>query len=225
MRDHFLLRSQMNEVFREIQKAGFDPVQFTWEEHHAGEGEGLPVHRLVHQPSGFFFTFDISDVTYSPGYEARVETLEARDWLSKLSKVPVWLRHLKRETDAPDLWSTLSQEKELLTTESSDVGNTPFTTVERDRITLVVNEIRAYLITTDIPSGETFRSVNAKLDYLLDASIRLGRIHWKDIFVSTVIGIAVQLSLSGDQTHEFLRFTGQLLRQLLGPVLTLPTPP
>ena len=215
----------MNEVFREILKAGCDPVQFTWEEYHVGESAGLPLHRLVHQPSGFFFTFEINDVTYSPGYEARVETLEARDWLSKLSKVPVWLRHLKRETDAADLWNTLAEEQALLTAESFKVGNTPFTTVERERITLVVSEIRAYLITTDVLSDETFRSVNAKLDYLLDASIRLGRIHWKDIFVSTVIGIAVQLSLSGEQTHEFLRFTGQLLRRLLGPAFALPLPP
>jgi hypothetical protein len=101
---HLLLKSQMNDVFRAIQKEGFDPIEFKWEERDVGKQDILLIHRLIHEPSSYFFSFDISGVTYSPGLERRTETLGVRDWHSKLIKVPVWLRYLKREHEAPDLW-------------------------------------------------------------------------------------------------------------------------
>jgi hypothetical protein len=219
MSDYYLLlKSQMNDVFRA------DPVEFKWEEIDVGEQDVLLIHRLIHEPSGYFFSFDISDVTYSPGVERRSETFDARDWPSKLIKVPIWLRYLKREHEAPDLWGTLAQERDLLGSVATESDNSVFTAAEQEKIRLVINEIRAYVISSYNPTPEALRSLNSKLDYLIDGSKRLGRIHWKDIFVSTMIGIAVQLSLPGDQTHELLRFVGQLLRQILGAVLSLPTP-
>jgi hypothetical protein len=119
--------------------------------------------------------------------------------------VPTWLGNLKREIVAPDLCGSLAAERSLLdSSEPSTNANTPFTETEQKQIKVAVEELRAYIAKTQTLSEESALTVNAKLDYLISASKQLGRIHWKDIFVSTLIGIAWQLALPGPDFHDFI---------------------
>ena len=101
-------------------------------------------------------------------------------------------------------------------TEPSSDANTPFSETEQRQIEVAVEELRAYITKTHSVGEESFRKINAKLDYLISAAKQLGRIHWKDILVSTLIGIAWQLSLPVTDFHDFISFSAQIFRQLLG---------
>ena len=133
-----------------------------------------------------------------------------------------WLEYLKREVEAPDLWASLAQEQEMLGVEPAEAVNTPFNAEEQAQIKQGVDQLRSYLTDTYSLAGENLRVVNAKLDYLIGASKELGRVHWKDIFISTVISIAWQLALPAPGFHDMFRFAGQILRHVLGPLTSLP---
>ena len=88
---------------------------------------------LKHTPSeDYFFTFVIAsnglnDAHYSPGEETVVAYRVAGNWAVQLSFVEKWLTNLKREVQAPDLWSLLSEQTALVQAASIDTPNTPFT--------------------------------------------------------------------------------------------------
>lgn len=224
MTDYRLLKSQKNEVFLLIQEAGLSPFEFGLEECTEENENGVKFHshRLVHKPSTYALTFGEGFVTYSPGAK-RPTSWEARpNWSGMLEAVQRWLGYLKREVEAPDLWAALAEEQELLHAETSEGLNTPFNAEEQAQIKQGVDQLRTYLTNTYSLAGENLRVVNAKLDYLIGASKELGRVHWKDIFVSTVIGIAWQLALPAPGFHDMFRFAGQILRHVLSPLTSLP---
>jgi hypothetical protein len=86
-----------------------------------------------------------------------------------------------RVIHAPDLWASLPQENELLSIDPAEAVNTPFTADEQVQIKKTIEEIRAYITSTYTISSEPLAKVNRKLDYLIDASRRVGRIDWKTI--------------------------------------------
>ena len=45
-------------------------------------------------------------------------------------------------------------------------------------------------------------NINSKLDYLVDRSQKLGRIDWKNIFVATIINVAIILALNPQQARS-----------------------
>lgn len=72
-------------------------------------------------------------------------------------------------------------------------------------------------------SPEPLATVNRKLDYLIEASTRLGRIDWKNIFVGSLVGLALQqLIPAGPALGELFRVAGHLLRNVLGGLTSPP---
>lgn len=125
--------------------------------------------------------------------------------------------------EAPDLWGSLAQERELLGSEPAEAVNTPFNADERSQIKRAIDEIRVYITTTYSLTDEPLRRVNAKLDYLIDASTRLGRIDWKNLFVGALFSLALQqLSPTGPGLRELVVTAGHLLRHILGGIISPP---
>jgi hypothetical protein len=226
--DYRLLKSQKNEILTLIQQAALDPMEFEWQEREETEtyshGEvTLHFHRLIHKPSGYAALFGENFLSYSPGSQSPNETESKIGWTGKRAAVVHWLVYLTREIEAPDLWGSLSQEQELLSIEPAEAVNTPFTSDEQAKIKSAIEEIRVYITSTYSLAGEPLAKVNRKLDYLIDASTRLGRIDWKNIFVSALISLALQqLSPSGPSLRELFAAAGHLLRHVLGGVISPP---
>jgi hypothetical protein len=134
-----------------------------------------------------------------------------------------WLTYLKREINTPGLWGSLAEERELFSAEPAGAVNAPFNAEEQGQIKRAIDEIRVYITTTYTLAGEPLRRVNAKLDYLIDASTRLGRIDWKNTFVGTLLSLALQhLSPSGPSLRELFAAAGHLLRCVWGSVISPP---
>jgi hypothetical protein len=224
--DYRLLKTQKNEILNIIMDYGLDPIEFEWEE--LERSQGYPIgeetfHRLIHKPSGYSALFGQNFLSYSPGPESPTETEHRLDWGGKRSAVYRWLTYLKREVEAPDLWASLSQEQALLSLEPAEATNTSFTPDEQRQVKQAIEEIRIYITTTYTLESEPLARINRKLDYLIDASTRLGRIDWKNLFVGALISLALQqLPSSGPGVRELIAAAGHLLRHVLGSVLAPP---
>ena len=229
MTDYRLLKTQKNEVLLLIQEAGFSPIEFGFEECTEEEEDalGAPIelhfHRLVHQPSNYALLFGKGFVTYSPGANTQ-ESWEARpNWSGMLDSVQRWLGYLKREVEAPDLWAALAEEQELLGAEPAEAVNTPFNAEEQVQVKRAIEEIRVYITATHTLEAEPLAEINRKLDYLIDASTRLGRKDWKIICVGILVTLAIpQLTPSGPGVRELFAIAWHLLRHVLGSVISPP---
>ena len=225
MTDYRLLKSQKNEVFLLIQEAGLSPFEFGLEECTEENENGVEFHshRLVHKPSTYALTFGEGFVTYSPGAK-RLTSWEARpNWSGMLEAVQRWLGYLKREVEAPDLWAALAEEQELLGAEPAEAVNTPFNAEEQVQVKRAIEEIRVYITATHTLEAEPLAEINRKLDYLIDASTRLGRKDWKIICVGILVTLAIsQLTPSGPGVRELFAIAWHLLRHVLGSVISPP---
>jgi hypothetical protein len=229
MNRYGLLKSQLNEVFEAIKEAGMSPSEFRFtepEDEHDDQGERFtPDHypRLLHLPSKYWFRFGDNFASYTPGSESIEQTDDNLIWVGKRAAIRMWLGNLKREIDAPDLWASFSQEDELLSLEPTEAVNTPFSPEEQIQIKVAIEEFRIYITSTYSLSPEPLAKINRKLDYLIDASTRLGRIDWKNLFVGALISLALrQLSPSGPGLRELFGAAGHLLRHVLGGITSPP---
>ena len=121
--------------------------------------------------------------------------------------------------ESPDLWTAISQESDLLEATSSDEANTLFTADEKAYVLIGINEIKKYLLTAHKVDPEL---VESRLNYLAEASDRVGRKDWINLLLSVLVGIVIQAALPQDATHELFRFVGMVLRQILRHPLLLP---
>lgn len=222
--DHRLLKAQRNEVLILVKQADLDPMDFAWEESEQPEdGATLRFHRLVHKPSSYACIFGKGFVEYSPGPNSQESFEMHPDWIDRLAGVNRWLSYLKREVETPDLWASLAQEKEMLGAEPVEAVNTTFNAEEQVQIKQAIEEIRVYISATYSLASEPLATVNRKLDYLIDASKRLGRIDWKNIFVAALITLALERVIpSGSGLRELFGFAGNLLRHVLSGVISPP---
>lgn len=159
-----LLVTQANAVLSAVSKKGLDPKDFGWE---------LTTPTLVHTPSGYSFTFQFVDydqhqAEYCPGEDTAYENRRGGDWDGQLSLVEEWLTNLKRETQAPDLWSLLSEQTALVEAASADLPNTPFSTVEIGKISAGLRELQAYIEKTQQLDEQKRAFLESKLAYLVD---------------------------------------------------------
>jgi len=221
---HQLLPSQKNDVFEVIQRANFPPSEFEWRQEVGDAFLGV-IPKLVHRPSGFWFAFDF-DQTYashvarfSPGDQAPVEAYGASSWPFQLSKVRDWLDYLGREYHAPDLWGELNRQREL-TDAASDAGgeddNRPFSVEEQAAIATQLHEIKELLLRTEQFDDAGQRALEARFDYLEEASSRLGRRDWLSIFYGTVFSWGLSGLISPDTVKQTIVLALHGLGHLFG---------
>lgn len=208
-----LLKTQANDVLNAITKNGLDPQDFDW------ELEGTPT--LRHTPSGdYFFTFEPELFTrhkahYSPGAVTADEYRQVGSWEGQLSLVEKWLTNLKREIQAPDLWSFLSDQTALVQAASTDSPNTPFSTAEIEKISDGLRELQAYIENTHHLDEQKHAFLESRLVYLEDAAHRQGRKDWLHTAIGVLFTVVMGLAMAPDQAKEVFRFIGNVLQAIL----------
>jgi hypothetical protein len=195
-----------------------NPADFQWEEKDIPEEFGpVTVPSLRYSPSGnasqYFFIFGeegatASGVTYSPGDRHLHHTENNKaGFVGQLVALGHWLENVKRETAAPDLWATLEEGDQLLETASVPGGdNSKFSAEELKRIRLSIEELRKYVFETELLNESRHAYVSSRLDYLIEASERLGRKDFLNIAVSVVMQVVVDYApYSMAAAQEFWR--------------------
>lgn len=182
-----LNKDQRNAVLAAIRDARLVPEEF--------DCVGAVGTRLCHLPTGAYFVVEGVAGAYSSQYSAGDGPVEQREGLSEyrlMQQVDLWLAKLKRDIDTPDLWAELRRERELLAAASDvSIENTPFTPAEQEDIAEQIRDIKDYLIRTHALSEAQV----ARLDYLIDASGRVGRKDWFLMAASVILGYVVMAVL------------------------------
>jgi hypothetical protein len=104
---------------------------------------------------------------------------EVYSWQSLMERVRTWVQDVKRDLDTPDLWAELQRETKLLGAGSNAVtDNTLFTAEEQKQIAERLRELAEHVSHMHSFSGPQIEALKERLDYLVDASGRLGRKDW-----------------------------------------------
>jgi len=220
--DHYLLPTQSNAVFVAIKDAGLDPNEFKWDKAYsrATPAYGAPfyVPVLIHGPSGSSFTFDIDRngnhyAIFVPSFQTPEGEELTGAWDTQLALVSEWLEYLKREYQAPNLWAELGSQNELAGGELAGVENTPFTPDEQRQIEAQLRETKVFVRKSFELTEEQYLAIDSRLDYLVEASGRMGRVDWRTAFAGVFLTAIVTGVLPGDAVREIM---GIALRGLAG---------
>ena len=226
------LKSQRNWVFERIKAVGLDPTEFEWSERETADNSSQRHSILIHRPTQFYYFFGIlpngtHTPEYSPGKDKEVgfakEMYTGEVWRNIELALPLWLKYLKREIEAPDLWTALQQESQLIDAAVSDESDDkPFTADEIEYIRQGLSEIKKYIASTqDIPA-ERLEFVNKRLDYLQEAAKRQGKQSWIHRTIGVLFTIVIGAALSPDAAREMFRFAAGVFRQITNAPLMLP---
>jgi len=212
-----LLKTQANDVLNAVSKIGLDPKHFAWE-----ELEKTPT--LRYTPSGeYFFKFLRTIRGFYAEYSAGEASIHGSgpfgatwvSWETGLSIVEEWLTYLKREIQAPDLWSLLTEQTALVQAASADSPNTPFSTLEIKKISDGLRELQEYIEKTQQLDEQKHAFLESKLDYLVDAAHRQGRQDWLYVAIGVLSTVVMSLAMAPDQAKEVFRFVSSVLQAIL----------
>lgn len=208
-----LAKWKSNQVFEAVQAAGLAPEGFGWD-------DGADESRIRHLSSEAYFVFGGVPGGYTARYVAGddpVEEREAQSWWAQMQHVERWLAAVKLDIEMPDLWAELRRETELLGVAADDaIENTPFTSDEREEIAERLQEMRDYARRTYSLSEAQMLVLDAKVDYLIAAASRLGRIDWRAVFVGTIVSFALTAALPPEAARHILLTLLRSIGHLLG---------
>jgi hypothetical protein len=178
--------------------------------------------RLTHLPTGEYFQFarDLSEnqlfypcftnmehggvgQLVSPTKFDEVLLYFQTSWIPALVR---YMALIAKYKDAPDPFVKVTQS---LTVEefanASNVGNDSFTDGQRAVVVHQVLNFKQYVIDNGTV-GDRVDELEAKMQYLIEASDRLGKKDWLMIFISVVTGILVAGLFAPDRAKELLDY-------------------
>jgi hypothetical protein len=203
-----------NQIFEAIQSVGLDAKDFDFEDGDAGV-------QIKHKWSDSYFIIGGDPGHYVGRYvvgDSSDWQYEVYTWESIIRRVSGWVEEVKRDLETPDLWAELQRETELLVGASNKANeNTPFTPEEQKEIVGQLQEMAEYAKRRYSLSGPEMQILNAKLDYLVRAAGRLGRIDWLNVFAGVILGFILTAAVPPESARhillELLRAIGHLFGQ------------
>jgi hypothetical protein len=201
-----LLRSQRNAAFGWLRESGFDPGAF---EVGPADWGKIPCTRFAHKESPYFFDVSTARSSYSVRYSPGAGELLTRKMSIATSfeflehPFKAWLSYMQRELEAPDLWSLVREPGTIFTAVGAATDNRPFTAPEITQVVIAIDTARSYLRDAGV-AGDALAQANQKLDYLVDAAKRSGRMDWFNIAFSVMFGIAIQVLFDTDRARELI---------------------
>jgi len=147
-------------------------------------------------------------------------------WPNLILRISRWVENVKRDVDTPDLWADLRRETDLLGGGSDEsIENTPFTPEERNFIEGRFRILRDTVGSTQSLSEEQRLAFDAKIDHLIDAAGRLGRIDWREMVFGTMFQLIVAVAIPVETVRAlFLTFLGSTAHFYAPGIQALPGP-
>lgn len=222
-----LLKTQKNEIFEILRGAGLEPADFSWSEEESLISEDLIVSRLKYRDGRFYYQFDFSERTEahwyecSPGQGIAVQSEYTATWAQQLYQTNTWANLLKSEIDAPDLWQEIEKYRATFSLAPPEkLLNEPIPAYEAEKIgdslRVLAEDMKKHFELTQ----QQNEFVRSKLDYLVEAAKRQGRLDWVHTCIGVLITIAMGLAMSPEEASKLWEFARNLLGQfirLIGP--------
>jgi hypothetical protein len=216
-------KSERNEFFLAIQKAGFDPRNFIVEhdEHHWLLTHRSRGHRCELIKEGSTSTGDLRLRAERKVGDVEFQEIVGGSGIGSLA-LHLWLREIREFQNEPkpwqhdlDLWAKIDNESPIADL-MEDQENTPFTAQEQQRIAETVAGVIQQAREAYELSEEQLRLLEAKLDYVVDVARRSWRIDWLNIAVGTVGGAFAGGVLTPEVVQKVLGALGAGLGSLFG---------
>jgi hypothetical protein len=227
-----LLTSQKNDLFRLIQNHKFSPSEFSWGEVTSSDFRTSPA--LLYGSTDFQFIID--DMTHSygergfsvrctPGQEYTSDYCELGSWVGVVKSFAEWLANVRRETEVPDLWEGLTNERQIIQdADEQPSNNLPFTDEELSRVQKALDDVKTYILKTHELSETQTKRIEARFDYLEEKAASFGRKDWLNLVIGVLLTIGLEQLRNGDSTRDLFLFAGEVFRKCLGTVLYLAGP-
>jgi hypothetical protein len=216
---YVLLKTQKNDVVEAITDRGLVPSDFDFVLQRSDRSDKKHlVETLVHKSTQLYFKFDFHPsgneiwATFSPGTEGQPkEVITSRNWDAQYEAFQRWLRQVKREVDAPDLWASLTRQPRLVELgASNETSNDRFNSEDRERLVKALGEMReevGKLYTLNPVEAETIAN---RFNYLEDKLDEFGKKDWLNlalgVFANIALGIAFSTGGSSQQAGSIFRF-------------------
>jgi hypothetical protein len=223
-----ILKKDKNSLLTIIQEFSLDPILFYASDGNIEE-KAYFIIELRNSPICFAFrpsvnTFDeffYRHSLFSPDFPLTMAR-HLPDIESLRNAFKSWLGGVVQpyldDTTTPDLWQLMENTRSdtILDAESLDYSKS-FSEDEKTRIRLSIDEFRLLIVNTFDPHKKELDAINNRLKYLSDAMDKHNKFDWKGIAISTVISIAVTLSLNPDQFNQLV----QLFKNVFSTVIYL----
>jgi hypothetical protein len=209
-----LQKWQKNQIFEAIQAVGLDPREFHLENDDAEVS-------IKHKWSASHFTI-VGDLGHYGGRyvvgDAPAWPFEANTWQYFVTRMTHWLEEVKRDLAMPDLWADLQRDSQLLFGAGADDGaeNRPFTQAEQKEIAAQLQALAEHARRTYSLSPPQIRALEAKVDYLVNAARRLGRIDWRNVCAGASLGYILSTSLPPEAARGMLSALIRAIGHLYG---------
>lgn len=141
------------------------------------------------------------------------------------AEMRMWVKRIEELAAIPDRWAALEQERDAFSRATLMPGeNTPFTPEEQRSIEGKLRELTTSIGKEhELSSGE-LDELTSRMDYLIEASKRLGRFDWRNLVVGTLAGAAFNAYLSPDTVRTMVSTTLSSVSHLFGaPLPQLPS--
>jgi hypothetical protein len=219
----YLLRTQLNDVFKAIEKSGLDPGEFDW-------SDGDDRDRLTHLPSGFSFEFVESPLhgRFIPSPKGpEEEWFDYRNcinpWDAARDELKCWLSVVAREFGAPDLWKTFTRVPQTARPGPLvlSADNSPFSAAEQKRLRKQLALVGTEIVKSHKSAVKHEGYVLARIEHVSEAVTRLGRRDWGMMVVGVLFQMAMDLGFDAATAKRLFR---QVFQELMGSVNRLALP-
>jgi hypothetical protein len=231
--DPWLTKYQRNDLFRAVEASSVPITEFELREY--GQLGNNPTALIRHPNSKSVFgirrlekeQFEVRTAVGRNKDEERLFLDHTKGsigpWSGVTRLVKAWIREIKkfiqeseRYAATPDLWDELYRAKDYLMRQSERFENTPLTNVERTSISVQIEQVKAYIITTHELTSEQISRIDARLDHADEASRRMGRKDWLVLFNGAVFSLILTDLITPQTAQHVILMTIYGLSHLFG---------
>jgi hypothetical protein len=196
-----LQKWQTNKIFEAIQSVGLNPNEFEFKH---SDTEALLKHKWSKSyiAIGWNAGHYVGRFMVGDGYDWPYDAYSSQSLMERFSR---WVEDVKRDLDTPDLWAELQRDAQLLGGVSDEASeNTPFTAEEQKDIEERLRKVEAHVKGTYSLSEPEMEGLHRKIDYLVGAAGRFGRIDWLNICVGALFGYILAVGLPVESVRPFM---------------------
>ncbi len=193
---YLLLPSQQRKAIEICVAHGLTPNSFEWHEIQGGGLRAPLVHKLVHLPSTYYFTFDFypdGDMKdfCSPSETKRYFESERHEcWDTRWAHFENWTTHLSRELHSLDYLSAAMSGSQTFPFFDADIGdNEPFKDAEREHVLRVLGSVENKIFELRTFSENEAQFVRREFANLRQESARTGRRSWYQMSIGALVSI------------------------------------
>jgi hypothetical protein len=210
-----LQKWQKNELLETLKERGLDAAEFTLK-------DSKDEVRIKHKRSASRFIVRNKGGGYVGSRvagELPETSYDAASWQGLVTSFSAWSSLVKFDLDTPDLWAELQHDTKLLTAASNKlIDNRPFAPNEQKEIAERLEKVMKSVCNAHSLSKTQIEGLEAGVDYLVDASVRLGRKDWLNAFIGAIFGYVLTATLPPESARTilttFLRGVGLLYPEL-----------